>query len=341
MKGKFIVFEGIDGSGKTTQINQLSKWITESNLIPKNKQLVITREPGGTKLGQSIRSLLLDTSIEKNPDSITELLLYAADRAQHINEIIRPSLNKGDWVISDRFCGSTLAYQGYGRKLDIKLIKDLETIATQGISPDITFLLDITVDESIKRRINIKDDRIENEGREFLSNVLLGFKKLSEDSYDKKFDIKLLNELSKRRRYKINEGEVIGTHKGAHFFTIGQRKGLSVGGHSQPLFVIDTDVKNNLVYVGEGANHTGLFRKALEIKKGSGKWIRSDLTIDFDQRMDVLVRIRYRQPLQEAIIYNKKEGFFVVFKNHQSSITSGQFAAWYVGEELIGSGVIN
>jgi len=182
MKGKFIVFEGIDGSGKTTQINQLSKWITESNLIPKNKQLVVTREPGGTKLGQSIRSLLLDTSREKSPDSITELLLYAADRAQHVNEIIRPSLQKGNWVISDRFCGSTLAYQGYGRKLDIKLIKDLETIATQGISPDITFLLDITVDESIKRRMNIKDDRIENEGREFLSNVLIGFQKLSEDT---------------------------------------------------------------------------------------------------------------------------------------------------------------
>ncbi len=182
MKGKFIVIEGIDGSGKSTQINQLSKWLNETNLIPDNNKLVVTREPGGTQLGQAIRSLLLNTSKEINPDSITELLLYAADRAQHVHEIIRPSLNKGDWVISDRFCGSTLAYQGYGRKLDIKLIKDLETIATQGISPDITFLLDITVDESIKRRVNIKDDRIENEGREFLSNVLLGFKKLSEDN---------------------------------------------------------------------------------------------------------------------------------------------------------------
>ena len=181
MKGKFIVFEGIDGSGKTTQITQLSNWLNESDLIPENNQLVITREPGGTKLGQSIRSLLLDTSIEKSPDSITELLLYAADRAQHINEIIRPSLNKGDWIISDRFCGSTLAYQGYGRKLDIQLIKDLETIATQGITPDITFLLDIPVDESIKRRISRKDDRIEKEGREFLSNVSLGFKALAED----------------------------------------------------------------------------------------------------------------------------------------------------------------
>ena len=181
MKGKFIVFEGIDGSGKTTQINQLSKWLIGTDLIPENNKLVITREPGGTKLGKSIRSLLLDTSREKSPDSITELLLYAADRSQHVNEIIRPTLDKGDWVISDRFCGSTLAYQGYGRKLDINLIKDLEAIATQGISPDITFLLDIPIEESIRRRMNRKDDRIEKEGREFLSNVSLGFQALSQD----------------------------------------------------------------------------------------------------------------------------------------------------------------
>ena len=186
MKGKFIVIEGIDGSGKTTQINQLSKWLVSSDLIPENNQLIITREPGGTTLGQSIRSLLLDTSRENSPDSITELLLYAADRAQHVNEIIRPSLNKGDWVISDRFCGSTLAYQGYGRKLNIKLIKDLETIATQGISPDITFLLDIPVEESIKRRANKKDDRIEMEGKKFLLNVSLGFKALSKQKQWKK-----------------------------------------------------------------------------------------------------------------------------------------------------------
>ena len=181
MKGKFIVFEGIDGSGKTTQINQLSQWIVNTDIIPENNQLVITREPGGTNLGKSLRSLLLNTSQERSPDSITELLLYAADRSQHINEIIRPALNKGNWVISDRFCGSTIAYQGYGRKLDIKLIKDLEMISTQGISPDITFLLDIPVEESIKRRINIKDDRIEKEGRDFLLNVSLGFQALSED----------------------------------------------------------------------------------------------------------------------------------------------------------------
>ena len=186
MRGKFIVIEGIDGSGKTTQINELSKWLISTKTIPDKNQLIITREPGGTNLGRSIRSLLLDKAKEKTPDSITELLLYAADRSQHVNEIIRPSLERGDWVISDRFCGSTLAYQGYGRKLDLNLIKDLEVIATQGIYPDITFLLDIPVEESIKRRMYKKDDRIEKEGREFLSNVSLGFKALSEEKKWKK-----------------------------------------------------------------------------------------------------------------------------------------------------------
>jgi len=206
MKGRFIVIEGIDGSGKSTQINQLSKWINESNLIPENNQLVITREPGGTKLGKAIRSLLLDTSREKAPDSITELLLYAADRAQHVNEIIRPSLNKGNWVISDRFCGSTLAYQGYGRKLDIKLIKKLEMIATQGLEPDITFLLDISVEESIKRRKNRKDDRMEKEGREFLSNVSLGFNLLSKDNKWKKISaIKSKEEIISEMKIEIRK----------------------------------------------------------------------------------------------------------------------------------------
>lgn len=186
MKGKFIVFEGIDGCGKTTQINQLAEWLENLDLIPKQNKLIITREPGGTKLGQSLRSLLLETSQENIPKPITELLLYAADRAQHINQIIQPSLNSGDWVISDRFSGSTVAYQGYGRELDIKLITNLEKIATNGLLPDITFLLDIPVDESIKRRIKMTDDRIEKEGKVFLEKVSTGFQTLSKDREWKK-----------------------------------------------------------------------------------------------------------------------------------------------------------
>ena len=212
MIGKFIVFEGIDGSGKTTQIHQLAKWLNTQDVMPKQNKLVITREPGGTKLGQSIRSLLLDTTRGNSPDSITELLLYAADRAQHVNEIIRPSLNRGDWVVSDRFCGSTLAYQGYGRKLDIKLIKNLENIATQGISPDLTFLLDVPVEESIKRRKARKADRIEQEGKDFLLNVSLGFQALSNDRKWKKLSAvksqeEITNEIKSEIRKLLKENE--------------------------------------------------------------------------------------------------------------------------------------
>ena len=215
-----------------------------------------------------------------------------------------------------------------------KIAKDVGLVtADKRDSQGLCFIGKISLPEFLSQKLKPKEGKI--------IQIKDELNKLTKDSYSKNLDLKSLNELSKRRRYKIIEGKLIGTHKGAHFFTIGQRKGLSVGGHSQPLFVIDTDIKNNIIYVGEGKNHKGLYRKALKIKTGSEKWIRSDLKIDFDQRMDVLVRIRYRQPLQEAIIYNKKEGFFIVFKDYQSSITSGQFAAWYLGEELIGSGVIN
>ena len=215
-----------------------------------------------------------------------------------------------------------------------KIAKDVGLVtADKRDSQGLCFIGKISLPEFLSQKLKPKEGKI--------IQIKDELNKLTKDSYSKNLDLKSLNEVSKRRRYKIIEGKLIGTHKGAHFFTIGQRKGLSVGGHSQPLFVIDTDIKNNIIYVGEGKNHKGLFRKALKIKTGSEKWIRSDLKIDFDQRMDVSVRIRYRQPLQEAIIYNKKEGFFIVFKDYQSSITSGQFAAWYLGEELIGSGVIN
>ncbi len=179
MRGKFLVIEGIDGCGKTTQASYLSKWLPHSGLMPKNSKLHLTREPGGTEIGKLLRKILLSNSIKTNPEPITELLLYAADRAQHISEFIEPALREGDWVLSDRFSGSTIAYQGFGRKLDLNLINQLEDIATQGIKPDITILLDLPVEKSIERRRQISNDRIEKEGLEFLTNVSLGFLELA------------------------------------------------------------------------------------------------------------------------------------------------------------------
>ena len=176
MKGKFIVLEGIDGCGKTTQINELSKWLPKSGLIDKNATLIKTREPGGSILGREIRDMILNTNKSNSPSILTELLLYSADRAEHISKIILPALHNGDWIISDRFSGSTLAYQGYGREISIDIIKKLENIVCHNIKPDLTFFLEISPEESIRRRRNKVADRIESEGFEFLEKVNHGFK---------------------------------------------------------------------------------------------------------------------------------------------------------------------
>jgi len=182
MKGKFIVFEGIDGCGKTTQINEIYNWLPHSRLISKNFSIIKTREPGGSLLGEKLRELILSNNKDNVPTNLTELLLYAADRTEHVSKIISPALNKGDWVLSDRFSGSTLAYQGYGRNIDIEIIKKLEIIACQREKPDITFLLDISPEESIARRKNQIPDRIESEGVNFLRKVNIGFKKIAQQN---------------------------------------------------------------------------------------------------------------------------------------------------------------
>ena len=132
----------------------------------------------------------------------------------------------------------------------------------------------------------------------------------------------------------------VGEHQGAQFYTIGQRKGLNVGGKAEPLFVIATDINENIVYVGMGQNHPGLFRKALFINSNEVHWVRPDLKLSIGQHIELMVRIRYRQPLQKATLYSKDEGIYIAFNEPQRGITAGQFASWYDGEELIGSGVI-
>lgn len=140
--------------------------------------------------------------------------------------------------------------------------------------------------------------------------------------------------------FKPWNGKVIGEHPGAHFYTVGQRKGLNIGGHQEPLFVIGTDVQRNIIYVGEGQNHPGLNRKGLFVKAGDMHWIREDLKMADDEKRTFDIRIRYRQPLETGTIHLMEEGAYFIFENEQRGITPGQFAAWYSGDELIGSGVI-
>jgi tRNA-specific 2-thiouridylase len=141
--------------------------------------------------------------------------------------------------------------------------------------------------------------------------------------------------------YEPESGIQIGTHSGAHFFTIGQRKGMNVGGHKEALFVIGTDVIRNVVYVGEGQNHPGLNRKGLFIKNDDIHWIRPDLKMEVNESRDYMVRIRYRQPLQDARLFCREKGIYIIFDTSQRGIAAGQFAAWYHNDEVIGSGVID
>jgi len=147
--------------------------------------------------------------------------------------------------------------------------------------------------------------------------------------------------LSSTYNFSYENGKKIGTHKGAHFYTVGQRRGLGAGGLKEPGFVIATNVKKNIIYIGEGKQHPGLFRPGLFINKDELKWVRPDLALKNGESQKLNVRIRYRQSLQKAEIFLKEEGLYIVFDEPQRGITPGQFAALYVEDELIGSGVIN
>lgn len=146
---------------------------------------------------------------------------------------------------------------------------------------------------------------------------------------------------SRKMNYAIEDGNVVGKHQGAHYFTKGQRKGLSVGGTTEPLFVIDTDVNENVIYTGQGKSHPGLYKKTLFVTNDELHWIREDLALQDGESMEVMARIRYRQDLENATIHKVKTGLYVAFNDFQSAITEGQFVAWYLEDELVGSGVIS
>ncbi len=173
-KGLFITFEGTDGSGKTTQIKLLQEYMRT-----KERQVVLSREPGGTRVSEIIRDIILEPE-NKEIVPLTEMILYAASRAQHVAEVIDPAIRAGKIVICDRYVDSSYAYQGGGRGMDLKIIADVNRIAINGTVPDITFFLDIDPEISIRRRIDSTGaDRIEQEKLDFHRRVYDGYKKLS------------------------------------------------------------------------------------------------------------------------------------------------------------------
>lgn len=150
-----------------------------------------------------------------------------------------------------------------------------------------------------------------------------------------------LSYFSTKFSYNKEDGKIVGKHQGAHYFTKGQRKGLNVGGTKEALYVIETDVNENVIYTGEGKNHQGLYRNVLFVSNEELHWVREDLGLKYGETMKVEARIRYRQQLEKATLHKVENGLYVEFENPQSAIQEGQFVAWYINEELLGSGVIS
>ncbi|MEW4924223.1 tRNA 2-thiouridine(34) synthase MnmA [Algibacter sp. 2305UL17-15] len=216
------------------------------------------------------------------------------------------------------------------REIATKL--DLVT-ADKKDSQGLCFIGKVKLPDFLQQQLKPKEGVIVevSEDEDLFQNKKTGFSSKEEE----------LEYLSRKINYTLESGKMVGKHQGAHYFTKGQRKGLAVGGTPEPLFVIDTNVEDNIIYTGQGKNHPGLFKKALFITNEELHWIREDLTLEVNQTMEVLSRIRYRQPLEKAILHKVASGMYIEFENFQSAITEGQFAAWYIKDELIGSGVIS
>ena len=202
MSGLFISFEGIDGCGKSTQADLL-----RSYLESKGEQVELLREPGGTALSEQIREILLNPNNDKM-DPSTESILLSASRAQLTREIIIPALERGNVVICDRYADSTLAYQGYGRGINLEWLEKLNEFATAGLKPDITLLVDLPVDEAFNRMQSKSFDRIEMEGIEFLDKVRSGYLELT-DRFSKRYfmidGMETIEEMSKKIINKLEE----------------------------------------------------------------------------------------------------------------------------------------
>jgi len=220
------------------------------------------------------------------------------------------------------------------RKKEVRLIAKKQSLVTaeKKDSQGLCFVGKVKLPEFLQQKLSTKEGKIIIIPKD--SNIYS--KKNSENiSYENLYNI------SKSFNYSLNDGNHIGNHSGAHFFTVGQRKGLSIGGTKEPLFVLKTDVKNNIIFVGEGKEHPGLYRKTLFISQNDLHFVRTDIYQKKEIYYKVKARIRYRQPLQNAFLLIVNNGAFLIFDKKQSSVAKGQFAVWYKNKELLGSGIIN
>lgn len=199
-------------------------------------------------------------------------------------------------------------------------------------SQGLCFIGKVSLPEFLKQQLQPKEGDIVEIFRDFS-----GFDKPSPHFVTKEEE---LSYLSDKIIYNKTDGKVIGKHQGAQYYTIGQSKGLGIGGHQESCYIISRDMENNIIYVGEGKDFPGLFQKVIKINNDEIHWVRKDLKLATNESMEVMARIRYRQTLEKATLYQMSDALYIQFQQPQSAIAEGQFAAWYLGEELLGSGVI-
>ena len=224
---------------------------------------------------------------------------------------------------------------GHLTKADVRKIakkNDLIT-AEKKDSQGLCFVGKVKLPDFLKQRLTPKKGKVIKIDSKFIQQ------KTDLNMFNsKEEELKLL---SSPFSFSSSDGQEIGEHNGAYYYTVGQRKGLNIGGFRDPLFVVQTDVSNNIIYVGMGESHPALFKKALFVNSNEIHWIREDLKIDENETMQIEFRIRYRQPLQSGTLYRFKKGLYILFDKPISSVTAGQFVSWYINDELVGSGIIN
>ncbi len=240
--------------------------------------------------------------------------------------------------VSQEQLAKTLFPIGHLQKSEVRAIAAEQGLITAGKkdSQGLCFIGKVRLPDFLQQKLQPKPGEI------IEIDAQLSASQSSDVSIEKdEFSMDELISLSRKRTYQKTDGKVVGKHQGAHYFTRGQRKGLAVGGTPEPLFVIETDVEENVIYTGQGKSHPGLYRHGLRVATDEIHWIREDLRPAKGEHKQVMARIRYRQQLEPARLFMTEEGLFVIFDEVQSAIAPGQFVAWYEGDECLGSGVIS